>query len=391
MATDRTLLHQRLGHPTRPHIGLFCTLALSLAAIDVGTQTLSRRVATVAAVRNHPAFYHGQAVIVRGDLTEPDTRPTLVSGDSSIRLLTRETVPPAGSYDVRGEVLDVGRLNQDDPRLSGVDLSRYGIDAAERWPRQGEIVLLRVTGFEKAEPLRAPSVRSLALEPVRYEDQRVTVKGQFRGRNLYGDLPQAPAAAAESKGEFVLRSADAAIWILGKRPRGHGFTLDPESRIDTKRWLEVSGVVHQARGLVWVDADDINEVPAENEQVVVETPQAPTLIPPEVRFSVPVDGETDVPVTTHVRIQFSRDIDPASFKGHVRISYLGDESVERGEPQAPGIQAQPSYDPGSRVLDIAFATPLQRFRTVKVELLDGIVGTDGAPLRPWTLTFSVGG
>jgi hypothetical protein len=65
--------------------------------------------------------------------------------------------------------------------------------------------------------------------------------------------------------------------------------------------------------------------------------------------------------------------------------------VERGEPQAPAINAEPRYDPGSRVLDIGFTTPLQRFRTMKVELLEGIVGTDGAPLQPWTLTFSLGG
>jgi len=239
--------------------------------------------------------------------------------------------------------------------------------------------------------LRAPSTRALALDPWRYEGQRVTVRGQFRGRNLYGDVPQAPAAASESKGEFVLRSADAAIWVLGKRPRGRGFALDPESRIDTKRWLEVSGPVHQARGLVWVAADEITEVAAEKEQVSVEAAPAPTLIPPEVRFSVPVDGETDVPLSTRVRIQFSRDIDPASFKGHVRISYVGGESVERGEPQPPAITAEPRYDPGSRVLDIGFTTPLQRFRTMKVELLEGIVGTDGAPLQPWTLTFSLGG
>jgi hypothetical protein len=369
-----------------------CVLALLIVApTSVRAQTATRRVATVPALRNHPAFYHGQAVVVRGELTDPDTRPSLVAGDTSIRLLTRESVPSAGSYDVRGEVLDVGRLSPDDPRLSGVDLRPFGIDAAERWPRQGEVVLLRATSFEKAEPLRAPSIRALALDPWRYADQRVTVKGQFRGRNLYGDVPQAPAAASESKGEFVLRSADAAIWVLGRRPRGRGFALDPESRIDTRRWLEVSGVVHQARGLVWLEGDDINEVAAEKEQVVAEAAPAPTLIPPEVRFSVPVDGETDVPLSTHVRIQFSRDIDPGSFKGHLRISYLGDESVQRGEPQPPRIEAQPRYDPGSRVLDIAFTTPLQRFRTMKVELLEGIVGTDGAPLQPWTLTFSLGG
>jgi hypothetical protein len=375
----------------KQHPFLICATALLVVAGAGWAQTATRRVATVPALRNHPSFYHGQAVFVRGELTDPETAPSLVGGDSSIRLLTRDNVPSAGSYDVRGEVLDIGRLTPEDPRLSNVDLRPFGVDASDRWPRQGDVVLLRATSFDKAEPLRAPSIRALALDPWRYDGQRVTVRGQFRGRNLYGDVPQAPSAASESKGEFVLRSADAAIWVLGKRPRGRGFELDPESRIDTRRWLEVSGAVHQARGLVWVAADEITEVAAEKEQVSVEAAPAPTLIPPEVRFSVPVDGETDVPLSTRVRIQFSRDIDPTSFRGHVRISYAGGESAERGEPQPPPINAEPRYDPGSRVLDIGFTTPLERFRTMKVELMEGIVGTDGAPLQPWTLTFSLGG
>ena len=123
----------------------------------------------------------------------------------------------------------------------------------------------------------------------------------------------------------------------------------------------------------------------------MEAAPPPTLIPPEVRFSVPVDGETDVPLSTHVRIQFSRDIDPARSRVTCgsAISAANRSSVASHSHRR--IEAQPRYDPGSRVLDIGFTTPLQRFRTMKVELLEGIVGTDGAPLQPWTLTFSLGG
>ncbi len=28
---------------------------------------------------------------------------------------------------------------------------------------------------------------------------------------------------------------------------------------------------------------------------------------------------------------------------------------------------------------------------MKVDLLEGILGADGQPLKPWTLTFSIGG
>ena len=72
-------------------------IALAIAAGTGWAQTTTRRVATVPAIRNHPSFYHGQAVFVRGELTGADTTPSLVGGDSSIRLLTRESVPSAGS------------------------------------------------------------------------------------------------------------------------------------------------------------------------------------------------------------------------------------------------------------------------------------------------------
>jgi hypothetical protein len=353
----------------------------------------ARRVATIAAIQSYPGFYHAQAVLVRGEVVGAETpRPAVSYGGAMLRLLTRETLPSSGLQHVRGEVLDIGRLNPDDPRLSGVDLQTIGIEPGGTWPRQGEVVLLRASSFEPAERLTAPGVRALALDPERYVEQRVTVRGEFRGRNLYGDLPQAPAAAVKSRGEFVLRSADAAIWVLGKRPRGRGFSLDPESRIDTKRWLEVSGTVREARGLVWIEADDLREVEPERQETRAEEPApAPPPIPPEVRFSVPVEGETDVPPSARVRIQFSRDLAPETIKGRVRVSYLGAQSEERGEPQPPAIAAELRYDAGARVLEISFTGPLQRFRTVRLELLEGITGTDGAPLAPWTLTFSVGG
>ena len=97
-------------------------------------------------------------------------------------------------------------------------------------------------------------------------------------------------------------------------------------------------------------------------------------------------------MTTTVRIQFSRDIDPATLKGPNQARTISQsQTVERGEPVTPPADFTFQYAGANRVLEIKFAKPLERFRTLMVELLDGILGTDGQPLKPWTLTFSLGG
>jgi hypothetical protein len=57
----------------------------------------------------------------------------------------------------------------------------------------------------------------------------------------------------------------------------------------------------------------------------------------------------------------------------------------------PPVEFTVQYAGANRVLEIKFAKPLERFRTLKVDLLEGILGTDGQPLKPWTLTFMLGG
>ena len=108
-------------------------------------------------------------------------------------------------------------------------------------------------------------------------------------------------------------------------------------------------------------------------------------------FSAPTQDETDVALTTSVRIQFSRDIDQATLKGQIRVQYLDAQTVERGEPATPSAQFTAQYNAANRVLELKFAKPLERFRTVNVDLLDGILGTDKQPLKPFTLTFALGG
>ena len=364
--------------------------ALLLTAGLAWSQAPGRRATTIEAIRQFPGFFNGQTVLVRGTLEEAAGRSTVVSGESRMPAFVGDGVSGSGELELRGDVLDIGRLGPEDPRLTGRDLMQLGIGPADAWPRPGELLVLNVTSALPAAPLTAPSLRNIALAPDRYLDQRVTIQGQFRARNLFADLPQAPPGA-DGRSDFVLRSADAALWVTGKEPRGRGFVFDTDSRLDTRRWLEVTGVVKADRGLVWIEAESLAETSPQAEAVAERTVEVAPPVPPEVLFSVPTADETDVPLTVTVRIQFSRDIDPDTLQGRVRVGYSAQQAAERGEPQAPPIQAELNYQVPRRVLEISFEGPLERFRTVTVELQEGILGTDGAALEPWSLTFSTGG
>ena len=369
-------------------------LALVLVGAALSAQAPVRRATNIAALQAFPTFFHGHQVLVVGDLVTGDDGKTRASdGSLSLNVIARSGGAPGGSHEIRGEFWDLGRMNPDDPRLANLDLRKlFGIDPEGAWPRAGEATALMATGFTPANVAPAPSIRAIVLAPQRYQDQKVTVSGQFTGRNLMGHLPDAPA---RSRWDFVIRSADAALWVSGARPKGKGFDLALDARLDTGRWIEVTGVVKEGRGLQWIETteDGIRlgtapaETPRADEPPAVRAPSAPA---PEVVFSAPTQEESDVAPTSSVRVQFTRDIKVSTLRGNVRVAYLESETVERGEPTTPAAEFTTQYNAANRVLELKFAKPLERFRTVTVELKDGILGTDDQPLKPYTLRFVVG-
>ena len=123
-------------------------------------------------------------------------------------------------------------------------------------------------------------------------------------------------------------------------------------------------------------------------EVAIDLPPPP---PVEILFTAPAEGEADVRSTERIRMQLSRDLDPATLKDHVRLTYSAADSKERGEAQPPSIAFTTNYTKENRALEIRPAEPLARFRLVKMEILDGVKGTDGGPMKPFTLTFTTGG
>jgi len=369
------------------------TIFLSVVAAGAAlAQPAVRRTANVAALEAFPGYYHLRPIVVVGHLALQDNGQLRLEDDDARTVRVIQKGPASdGPSEVRGEYWDVGRLSPEDPRLAAYDLrATFQIDPEGAWPRSGQVTAIIASGVAPASPPSTPSIRAIVLYPTRYRDQRVTVKGQFSGRNLFGDLPDAPG---NSRYDFVVRTADAAIWVSHIRPRGHDFDLALDARNDTGRWVEVTGTVRQGRGLQWLDATDgqlaLTKPPADPPADAEAVP-GPVGPPPEVLFSLPAQGETDVPTGTRVRIQFSRDIAAATLKDRVQVKYVQEEAADRGLLATPISTLTSDYQPAGRVLEIRFSTPLEAFRTVQVELLEGIQGTDDQPLKGWMLSFVTG-
>jgi hypothetical protein len=351
------------------------------AAQPAGSAAASRRLATVQALRQFPGFYHLQNVVLRGEFVEDGKTISLRADDNDVRVTLAEGVRTiTGPVEIRGQLVDVGRLETSDPRATRIV---EGADA-ERWPRPGEELFVRVTSVTASQPVIGMTVRALALEPWRYDGQKVTVVGNFRGRNLFGDLAGAPG---RSRYDFVVRGAEGAIWVTGMRPRGRGFDLDIDRRVDSDQWLEVSGVLAYERGLVRIEAAQLTLAKAPQVSEAADEPEVPPPPPPplEIVFSSPSPDEVDVSARDPIRIQFSRGLDPKSLAGAFRVAYVG------APAGATPPMFQVNYDAASRAVTLRFAQPLERFTTIRVEILETLRAFDGGVVKPWTLTFSVGG
>ena len=376
-------------------VAVFVTFGGSPAS----AQSAARHLTTIDALRRFSGYFHLQNVVLRGEFVDvaasreangatrrgggaaeaggTGPRLALRSGDNEMRVILNDVNPAEGPVEVRGQLIDVGRLTAADPRLG-----RYeNKPDPEHWPMPGEELVLSVTAVAKPAPDGAATLRSIALEPWKYEGQTVTVTGQFGGRNLFGDVPSAPA---KDKYDFVLRNPEGALWVTGLRPKGKGFDLNVDARVDTSHWLQVSGVVKRDRALILLEAKTINTAQAPAARPVVEEAPPPPQEPGEVVFSSPTDGETNVLASAPIRVQFSRGVDPPTLNGRIRLSYVG------GAPASGTVDVQATYDAGAHAVVVKLSKPLEPFRTVKIELLDGVKTFDGAPIKPWSVTFSVG-
>ncbi len=181
--------------------------------------------------------------------------------------------------------------------------------------------------------------------------------------------------------DWVIMDDVYAIWVTGRKPKGDGFELDAGLKRDTNKWLEVVGRVAVRGGVIYVQAMQVllaNEPrPAADVKPPPPPPEKPKL-PPVVVFALPLDGEQDVPRSSHFLVQFNKDNDEASFKGRVVLRYAG--PVRPGDRPFDGVRL--SYDGGRRALEVDPGDNLLPGRIVELLLLPGIKDVDGLELEP---------
>ena len=109
----------------------------------------------------------------------------------------------------------------------------------------------------RAKDARDSGLRALVAAAGGAEKRPVRVRGQFRGRNLFGDLP---AETRKGQSDWVIQDQGVAVWVTGKAPKGEGWSLDLGSRSESVRWVEVEGEVEARDGVVYLKAKTVSLV-----------------------------------------------------------------------------------------------------------------------------------
>jgi Bacterial Ig-like domain len=222
-------------------------------------------------------------------------------------------------------------------------------------------------------------LRALVKDPTPFLGKQVSVLGKFRGSNLYGDLS---IRDKRTPRDFVIKVADAAIWVTGRRPRGKDFRLDPDKRRDTGEWLRVIGEPWQVDGTVYLKAMKIS---------IAEDPGKPDLEPtkvggdeeklkgppPEVTFTLPIAGDGSIPRDTVFKVQFSKDMKGESFHRNVDLLYADDDGIANPFPDL-----EVSYDGPSRTLTVKPNKTLDAGKGMRLILYAPIEDTEGQKLLP---------
>lgn len=200
-------------------------------------------------------------------------------------------------------------------------------------------------------------------------DLPLDVVGQFRGSNLYGDLP---AETRRGDDDWVLRDGPVSMWVRDRPPRGDGWSLDPHSLADTATWLRVRGRIRDDGGSFHLRASHLVPVERRAGEPVASDDRVYSAERPDVQFTLPIEAEPAPPDSQFV-IQFTRPMDVRTFGGRVLLQYAGSP-----RPDDPVFEfASFEYDRELRALHVDPGVALQPGREFEIVLQAGIRDASG--------------
>jgi hypothetical protein len=283
----------------------------------------------------------------------------------------------------------IATFEQEARRWAGKEVEVQGsVDRGQDPETNQPIVYIAIWAYlapPDDKPMKRPdspdtTLEDLVTRPEKYDGKTVNVRGQFRGENLFGDLP---SSSRDRSSDWVIKDDLFAVWVTGKKPKGSGWSLDANLKRDTGKWLQIMGRVRVRSRVVTLEAIDVvlSKPPAVSVAAVKAEPTPPPpprpRRPPVVAFSLPLDGERELAPDTVFLIQFTRDMDEASLKDRVLLRYAG-----RPQPGDNSLDAvRMSYDGGLRTLRVDPGDLLRPGRIVELVLLPGIVDIDGVALE----------
>jgi len=327
--------------------------------------------------------YEGRAVRTKGNLsleTIQTTRVYLLRDNMGNKVFIYPVPDLSGDWDFNAMKMLGGEVE-----VTGVFASASGASSMQQGLSQGGGVIQfwKYLGPPEENEKLVSDAATLSLETLvaraaRMEGKTVRVAGQFRGRNLFGDLP---ASSEKSRADWVIKDDVYSVWVTGKKPKGSGWALDPSLKRDTGKWIEVIGRVETRGNYVYLRAVKVMPgappKPDSKAQAPAPPPEKPK-VPPIVVFALPLDGEAEVPPQSRFVVQFSKDMDEATFKGRVVLRYVG--RLMPGDRELDGVTI--SYDGGRRALTVDPGDVLRNGRQMELLLLPGIVDVDGLALEP---------
>jgi hypothetical protein len=227
---------------------------------------------TVTDLVQNPEQYRERSVRVRGvlELNSGFSGPATLRDNFAAMVLISPVPGVQGEWEqasrqMMGQEVQIIGVVQE---LSSNDPSQPRVGVVF-WSFQGPPEKVSPDALKKAVPV---TLESLVTNPGSRDGKMVRVVGIFRGKNLYGDLP---SKSARENGDWVIKDDAFAVWVSGKKPKGKGFQLDSGLKRDTNKWISVIGRVTTVKGVVYIEAMDLELTTPPSATAQVQAPPPP--------------------------------------------------------------------------------------------------------------------